>query len=867
MGVGWHNLPWKQVVKKLNSNEEKGLTAKEVKARQKRFGLNKLPPKKSLSSLKILLGQLQSPLIYILIIAGFVTSVLGKWADTAVILIAVSINALFGFWEESKVSKILERLKKFLRTKAIVLRSGQKRRVLQEELVPGDIIFLRAGDRVPADGRLITAENLKVSEAVLTGEWLPSSKTCKVLPPDTPLAERDNMVYQGCLVESGEGKAVVVATGQKTEIGKIATLIRESKEEKTPLQKKLAHFSQKIAVFIGITCLLIFAGGVVRGENPLIMFEAAVAIAVGGIPEALPVVMTVVLAIGMERILRKKGLVRRLASVETLGSTQIICFDKTKTLTQGKMELTEISATDRNLALKIAVLCNEAFVENPKDPPQKWKLRGSPTDKALVIAGAKNGFLKPELEEKSIELARLPFDSTYKYQLSLREENGELFLYISGAPERLLEMSKNKEGWKEKLEKLTAKGLRVVGVGYRGISKLKSQKLNLKELADDFIFVGLIAFKDPLRPDVKEAVKVCQAAGMRPILVTGDHQLTARAVAQEIGLKIAEENILEGSKLDQLSDQDLRRVLERIKVYARVEPRHKMRIVSLWQKKGKVVAMTGDGVNDAPALKKADIGVAVGSGTEVAKEASDLVLLSDGFDVIIKAIEEGRVILDNLRKAISYILADSLTSVILIGLTKTIFGWPLPILPVQVLWNNFVEDTLPAIAFSFEPKEKDVMKRRPASHKTPLLTKKMKVLILGTGLIDEFLTVIFFWYLWGYLGLNLDYVRTMIFGVICIDTAFAIYCYKSLRKNIWKINPFSNKWLVISSLVVFATFALAIYAPPFQTLLRTVPLGLGSWLVLIGIGIVSMLLIEATKWYFVSRHRNESPREGKNGFF
>jgi len=441
--------------------------------------------------------------------------------------------------------------------------------------------------------------------------------------------------------------------------------------------------------------------------------------------------------------------------------------------------------------------------------------------------------------------------------LSLRKEGEKYFLYVSGAPERILEKSLNKEDWLEKLEKLTEKGLRVIGVGYKEISNSKFQIPNLNELANDFNFVGLIALKDPLRPEVKEGIKVCKKAGMKPVLVTGDHKLTAIAVAKEVGFELKKESVLEGRDLDKLSDKDLGKILEKIQIFARVEPKHKMRIIKSWQEKGKVVAMTGDGVNDAPALKKADIGIALGSGTEVAKESSDLVLLNDSFSIIIKAIEQGRVILDNLRKSISYILADSFTSVILIGFAKIVFGWPLPILPVQILWNNFVEDTLPDIAYAFEPKEKGIMEKKPAPAKTPLLTKEMKILIFATGLIDEFLMLILFWYLWGYLGLNLDYVRTVIFGAICIDTAFVVYCYKSLRKNIWQINPFSNKWLVISSIVVFLAFALAVYLPPLQTLLHTVPLGIGSWLILIGVGILSMFLIEITKWYFISRHKTE----------
>jgi len=433
---------------------------------------------------------------------------------------------------------------------------------------------------------------------------------------------------------------------------------------------------------------------------------------------------------------------------------------------------------------------------------------------------------------------------------------------VNGAPERILERSKNKDQWKAELERLTQKGLRVIGVGYKKIpiskkDQFKHSPQKIKEQAKDFVFAGLLALEDPLREDVIDAIKVCKKAGMRPILVTGDHKLTAKYVAQKIGLKVEKENIIDGKELDELSEKEFMERLEKINVYARVEPRHKMRIVQAWQKKGKIVAMTGDGVNDAPALKKADIGLSLGSGTEVAKESSDLILLNDSFSIIVQAIEEGRVIIDNLRKSISYILADSFTSIVLIGIAKVVFGWPLPILPVQILWNNFVEDTLPEISYAFEPGEKEIMQKKPTLFGKSLLTKEMKFLIFATGLIDEFLTLFLFWYLWMVLGLNLDYVRTIIFGAICMDTAFVVFCYKSLRKNIWQINLFSNKWLVFSSLMVFLTFSLAIYLPPLQQILHTVPLGIGGWLIIIGVGVLSMFLIEITKWYFISRHLTE----------
>ncbi|MCD6550309.1 HAD-IC family P-type ATPase [bacterium] len=858
----WHNLSYQEIAGILETDLDKGLNEEEVRKRRKKFGLNIIPEEKPYSKIRIFLNQFRSPLIYILIFAGVITIALGKWTDSLVIFLAVFVNAFFGFWQENKVSNVLEKLKKAIKTKATVIRDGQKKEVFQEEIVPGDIIFLKQGDKVPADARLFSVDDLSVSEAVLTGEWMPSRKYTKVLSKNTSLADRENMVYMGSLVETGEGKAIVVACGSSTETGKIAALLKGTEEEKTPLQRKLSKFAKMIGIVIALLCVFIFVGGIFREGNILEMFESSVAIAVGGIPESLPIVMTVILTIGMEKILRKKGLVRRLSSVETLGSTDVICFDKTRTLTQGKMKLSKIIADDRDLALKISVLCSSAYIENPREHPRKWRIRGSATDRAVLEGAYIRGVSQVELRKKISQLTEVPFDSFLKYQLSLVKEDNELFLYVNGAPERILEKSKNKKKWENYLEELTKKGLRVIGVGYKKLplsleAQLRQSIKKLKEQAEGFTFVGLIALEDPLRKDVVESIKICRKAGMRPILATGDHKFTAAYTAQKIGLKTDEENIIEGKDLDQLSEEEFSKRLEKIEVYARLEPRHKMKIIEAWQKKGKIVAMTGDGVNDAPALKKADIGLALGSGTEVAKESADLILLNDSFSIIIRAIEEGRVILDNLRKSISYILADSFTSIVLIGLSKVVFGWPLPILPVQILWNNFVEDTLPEISYAFEPEEKDLMKKKPALFSGSLLTREMKVLIFGTGLIDEFITLTLFWWLGIKLGLDINYVRTIIFGAISMDTAFVVFCYKSLRKNIWQIDLFSNKWLVFSSLMVFLTFAFAVYFPPLQHILHTVPLGVYGWLIIIGVGLLSMFLVEITKWYFISRHNSD----------
>lgn len=851
----WHSISAKTVISYFKVDPKIGLSSKEVEKRRKKFGKNLLPEPPRLSSLRMFINQFLSPLVYILLVAGFVMLFIGSWTDTIVIFFAVLVNAVFGFWEERKTSNILEKLQKILKTKTIVLRNGQKQEIFQEELVPGDIVHLSPGSKVPADGRILTVNNLTISEAVLTGEWLASRKSEKITNKGAALAERLNMAYGGSLVEGGLGTLVVTSTGEKTEAGKIAMLVSETTEEESPLRKKLNVFAKTIGMLIGVICIIIFFGGFLRGGDIFEMFEASVAIAVGGIPEALPIVMTIILAIGMDRLLKKKGLIRKLSSVETLGSTSVICFDKTKTLTKGEMDLALLETSNKNQALKISVLCNDAFVENPEDLIKNWRIKGSPTDKALLLAGEKHGILKNELEKNSKELAKTPFDSKYKFQLSLRKEKGSVYLYATGAPERLIDMSKNKAGWKLKTKEMAENGLRVVGVAYK---KCPSTQKTITELDyKGFSFSGLLGFEDPIRDDIKGVLKKTSAAGLRPIIITGDYAKTAKSIAEKVGIRVKDNEIIEGIKLDELDDEELGLLVSKIKIYARSEPKHKIRIVEAWQRKGKIVAMVGDGVNDSPALKKADIGIALGSGTEVAKESADVVLLDDGFGIILEAIEQGRIILDNLRKSIAYVMSDAFASVVVVGVSQVVFGWPLPILPVQILYNNIIEDTLPNIAYAFEPGEKNAMKRGPSRVDAPLLSKEMKILIFGTGLIDQILTLLLFWYLWQKLNLDLDYVRTMIFGAISMDTAFVVYSYKSLRQNIWNINIFNNKWLLASSLVVFTAYSAAVYIPTLQTLLHTVPLNIIDWVILVTFGLVSLLMIEMTKWYFIIRHKTE----------
>jgi len=862
--ISWHNLSWGEVVKNLKTDSKEGLTEKEVKTKREKFGRNLLPKEKPLSKLRIFLEQFKSPLIYILVIAGIVVLIFKEFTDAIVIFGAVLLNTVVGFFQENKATDALRKLKKIVKIKSQVVREGNAKIVDSSELVPGDIFILNPGDKVPADGRIIKSYNLKINEMALTGEWLPAKKKADVLPEKTPLADRDNMVYMGTIVEDGKAKIVVTATGLETEIGKVAQMVKEAKEEKTPLQKKLARFAKIISGVIAVICIIIFIEGIATGNTFLEMFTIAVAVAVAAIPEGLPVAMTVILALGMQRILKKRGLVRKLASAETLGSTSIIATDKTATLTEGKMKVTDIiteTKKENNLALKIATLCNEAFIENPEESMEKWVIRGRPTDKALLLAGIEAGINKKELEKKMLKTAELPFSPVNKYLARAFALNRkEDILYVAGAPEKLLEMSKylrkgNKEilltsqmlnEMKAKLEDLTGKGLRVVAVAYKKITTLKS-------LFDNLVFVGLIALKDPIRKEVKKAIKICQQAGMRTIIVTGDHRLTAKAVAQEIGFEVKEKNIMEGKELDQLSDKEFAKRVKDIQIYARVEPKHKVRIIEAWQDKGEVIAMTGDGINDAPALKQADVGVALGSGTEVAKEVSDLVLLTDNFNIIVAAVEEGRGIIDNIRKVITYLLSGSFTETILIGV-GLLFGY-LPITAVQILWVNLIEDGLPGVALAFEPKEKDLMKQKPQGHDILLLNKEMKVIIFIIGLITDFMLLGLFFWLLKYTNYELSHIRTIIFAGLAIDSLFYIFSCKSLRRNIWHINPFSNKFLVFAWAFGAIALIAAVHLPFLQTLLKTTPLNLFDWGLILSLGLINLILIEVTKYYFIVRHK------------
>lgn len=852
MNKSWHNLKINEIAKILNSDLENGLTEKEAKLRLNKYGFNKIKEKKELLSLKVLFNQFKSPLIYILIIAGIITVFLKDYNDSIIIFLAIFINTLVGFLQEYKAEKTLLALKKIIKLSAKVIREGKLKVINAEKIVPGDIVFLNAGDQIPADGRVIEAINLKVNEMILTGESELSEKTIDTLPLEIQLADRENMVYFGTIVEEGIGKILITETGDNTELGKIAKVLKEVKREKTPYQIMISNFSRILAFIIVTLCFMIFILGVISKRDITEMFLTSVSVAVAGIPEGLPIAITVIFALGMQRILIKKGLVKKLITVETLGNASVIATDKTGTITEGKMKVYDIIGDDY-FVLKSALLSIKAFIEE-KDG--NIILRGNPTEKAILEKCLEKGVDKTKIKHNKI--LDLPFDPKEKISGAVYKENGKNILYILGAPEKILEKSilkeKEKLEWIKKIENYAESGFRVVGSAMKEIENYS----NIKDKICNLNFLGLIILKDPIRKDVKQTIEICKNAGLKVVIVTGDHKLTAKKVAEEIGLSFKDDEILEGKDLDKLEDEKLIDLVDKIKIYARVEPLHKLRIIDAFKKRGEIIAMTGDGVNDAPALKKADVGVVLGSGSDVAKEAGDLILLDDSFSTIILAIEEGRGVIDNIRKVITYLLSSTFTEIILVG-TSVLANIHLPITPAQILWVNLIEDSLPSIALSFEEKEKDIMERKPKKEKS-LFTQEMKILIFIVGILTDFLLL--FLAVWSILQrYELNHLRTLVFSTLTISSISYAFPFKSLNKNIWHINILNNKFLIFAWILCLLLLLLGIYSPIFNKLLETTPLNIKDWFIVIIVSFINIFLIELAKFLYI---KNKIKSHNKN---
>ncbi|MBU4421962.1 HAD-IC family P-type ATPase [Candidatus Parcubacteria bacterium] len=883
MSIAFHNLTVEGALEELGTSID-GLKEKEIKARLKQYGKNELPREKMLSRFSIFLSQFKSPLVYILLFAAIISGILMETIDMVIILAAIFINVIIGFAQEDKANRSLEQLKTLVERRSHVIRGGREIEIKAEDLVPGDIVVLEEGSRVPADGRIIKENDLEVNEASLTGESLPIKKTSKKIDKNIVLAERKNMVFMGTLVTGGRAYFVVTDIGIKSHFGEIASLVRETKEEKTPLQERIGNFSKILGAVIVFVTIILFLVGIALGRSPLEMFLTSIAVAVASIPEGLPISITVILAIGMQKMSRHKALTRKMIAAETLGSVSVICTDKTGTLTIGEMRAVHLMSYCGDLfiqknkqhkaihkelldqAMKISLLCNNAVAENMKGELKSWKILGDSTEKPLLIKGYEIGYDKQTLEKKMPRLHELTFNSERKFMATLNKTSKiKAEIFIKGAPELLLEKSKyffdgiktlklgskEKAYFKKEIEKLTSNGLRVLGLAYKDAENGR-EKIEEKDIKD-IVFVGIMGLKDPLRETAKSTIQLTRDAGIRPVIVTGDHILTAKAIGEEIGFRIGEENVLEGKDIDELSDAELKEKIKDIDIFARVLPKHKLRIIDAWQSRGEIVAMTGDGVNDAPAIKRADIGIALGSGSDVTKETSDMVLLDDNFSTIIKAIERGRILFDNIRKVIVYLLSDSFTEVILIA-GALILGLPLPVTAAQILWVNIIDDGLPGLSLAFDKGEKDVMERKPRKRTTPILNNEMKAIIFIMGILTDLFLLGVFYFVWE-LTKDLNYSRTISFVGLGIDSLFIVYAARSLHHSIWHTKFWNNQFLNLSVLAGVLMLFLVVYLPVLQTAFKTIGLGWREWVFLLGIGMINLVLIEFIKWFFIHRHK------------
>ncbi|MFH1111574.1 MAG: HAD-IC family P-type ATPase [Patescibacteria group bacterium] len=880
----WHNLAPAKIFKLLKTTDQ-GLISKEAADRLSRFGRNELPSAPRTSLVKILARQFSGVLINILVVAAVITFLLGEHTDSGVILAAVVINVVVGFFQERKAEKALYELKKIVSYQAKVIRDGEERIIPAVDLVVGDIIELQDGDRVPADARLITVYNLETNEAVLTGESMPQAKNINEVPSGTVIAERLNMVYMGTSVVAGNARAVVVATGLGSEMGGVAKLLTETKREPTPLQKKLAQLGRLISLVVLVACLLIFFAGILLGFDVVQMFTTAIAIAVAAVPEGMVVAVTVILALGMRRILKRQALVRELLAAETLGSTTVICTDKTGTLTTGEMQVawlyTEDQESESQLAkiqdgsaalalLKVGVLASDAYIENPHDELTNWRVIGNPTERALVLAGVQAGIPIMALRNEYKRLDEIPFNSSSKYMMTLHQvPQSEHELYLKGAPEivldfcnfyyahgkehRLTEITRKKII--KKIEQWSGQGLRLLALASRGVDKKIFQISKILDIKANFSFLGFVGIKDPLREEVKQTLEQARSAGIKVVMITGDHKRTAQAIAQELGLPSAPENIVDGVELANLDDKALQERITGISVFARATPHDKPRIVDAWQSRGEVVAMTGDGVNDAPALKSADIGVALGSGSDVAKETADIVLLDNNFKTIVAAVEEGRVIFHNIRKLVLYLMSDGFSEMVLVFgsfLIGILFvsEVPLPILATQILWINLVTDSFPALTFTIDPTSSEIMAEKPIKLKEPILDFKRKFLIGFMSLIRGLGALLLFLYMLR-ISDSVDHARTIIFTMMVVSSLlYAISC-KQLKFHFWQKRSWNNRYLLMALTIGLLLQLAAIYLPFFQEVLHTIPLKAFDWLLIVSVSGLLIILVETVKHFFI----------------
>lgn len=887
MGGKWHVLGRQEVVSQLDSHQDKGLDGKEVAKRLKHLGPNQLISAPKDPPWVMFLNQFKDFMVLVLLAATIISGFLQEWADAITIMIIVVVNALLGFIQEFRAEKSMEALKQLTAPEAKVVRNGQQKKIPAAELVPGDVVFLESGDKVPADLRLLEAINMEVEESALTGESLPVKKQVYKMAEErqVTLGDTKNMAYMGTVVTRGRARGVVVATGMATEMGHIAGMIQQVTEEITPLQRRLAQLGKYLVAFCLLVCALVVVLGVWRGEPAYRMFMAGVSLAVAAIPEGLPAIVTIALAVGVQRMVRRNAIIRKLPAVETLGCATVICSDKTGTLTQNKMTVRRVVLGDTeaevggegyqpkgefnfthgrepkefNLLLQIAALCNNASLAKGDisiggllrrlSPQQReWQINGDPTEGALLVMAAKGGIWREQLEKRERRIIELPFDSERKRMTVICQntKDGSKTAYVKGAPDVIMELCSHiyqrgkvvplTNSMKQSLLRQNAKmaddALRVLAMAVRELPPgLEDYSENNVER--ELVFVGLAGMIDPPRPEALQAVLTCKRAGIKTVMITGDHHLTAQAIGDELGLLGRGSRVLSGVELDAMDDKELQQQVEKVAVYARVSPKHKLRIVQALKKNGHIVAMTGDGVNDAPAVKEADIGIAMGkTGTDVTKEASCMVLADDNFKTIVDAVEEGRGIYDNIRKFIRYLLSCNVGEVLVMFLA-VLAGLPLPLLPIQILWVNLVTDGLPAMALGVDSADRDIMNRHPRHPQESVFAHGLAWRILSAGIVIALGTLAAFGIglTWG----SEDLARTMAFNTLVFYQLFYVFLCRSERHSILEIGLFSNPYLLGAVGVSLALQLMVVYIPFFQPIFKTIPLGLEHWLVIFAI--------------------------------
>lgn len=877
-----------------------GLTEKEADRKLKEHGPNAITHKKKISPLKILFEQFTDIMIIILLISTAVSAFMGEITEAVTIIAIVVVNAILGFVQEFRTEKTLEALKQLAAPAANAIRSGRVTSIPAEQVVPGDVILLDAGDRVPADADIIECSSLQVDESLLTGESVPVEKVVtsggragrRMESKSGSGTAKRSSVYMGTIVTGGRAKALVYSTGMNTEMGHIADMIQNIEEDQTPLQKRLEHLGKLIAIGCLLICAVVAVTGVLRGEDLFVMLLAGISLAVAAVPEGLPAIVTISLALGVQRMLKRNALIRKLPAVETLGCASVICSDKTGTLTENRMTvrkifacgvMTEVEGSSLStggvfsvrgkavkpaetaalkLALEIGALCNNAILTKAEQNGGRsnlLELSGDPTEGALLVAAAKAGIMPETLEKEYNRVFELPFDSDRKcMSVVCRNKKGESFIYVKGAPDVIIKKCKSiltKNGTVELTntesvkilgtnDQMAGEALRVLGVAYRRLGTVSSKN---SEIEKELVFVGLVGMIDPPRKEAADAVRICRLAGIKPVMITGDHKITAAAIARELYISQSDNETITGDEIEKLGENGLERVAPNVSVYARVSPKHKLMIVRALRKLGHVVAMTGDGVNDAPALKEADIGVAMGvTGTDVTKEASSMILLDDNFATIVAAVEEGRVIYNNIRKFIRYLLACNIGEVLTMFVGMLI-GLPIPLLPIQILWVNLVTDGLPAIALGLDPPARDVMLKKPRGQEESIFSHGLLALILFRGGLIGFCTLAVFTTVMSISG-SVESARTAAFAILVLTQLIHVFECKSETKSIFEIPLFNNILLVLAVLSSLAMLFAVLYIPFLQEIFKTVRLTMDEWVIIGGFSFLGPVLASFFKF-------------------